>query len=107
MGRVVPDVTFEVHDGGDAHAGPDLAAEAVGFGPRCRSSGRPTDWSADKRRAGPGGGRAGGPLGLARARVIHSLTAASLTPIASAIWRWDPPCCRSAHAWRRRAAFQW
>jgi hypothetical protein len=31
-GRMVPDANFEVNDDGDARAGPDLAAKAVGFG---------------------------------------------------------------------------
>jgi hypothetical protein len=32
-GRMVPDATCAVNDGGAARAGPDLAAKAVGFGP--------------------------------------------------------------------------
>jgi hypothetical protein len=58
-----------------------------------KSVGHRASWSAVNRRGAPGRGRcrrASGPP--SRARVIHGLTAPSLTPRASAIWRWDQPC---------------
>jgi hypothetical protein len=33
MARVVRDTECQLHDGGDTAAGPDLAPEAIGFGP--------------------------------------------------------------------------
>jgi hypothetical protein len=107
MGRMVPDATCQVHDDGDARAGPDLAAKAVAFGTPVQERGQAGQLVGRQAAGTPGGERgwrAAGPG--SRARVIHWLTAASLTPMASAIWRWDQPRCRSSQAWRRRASFQ-
>ncbi len=76
-------------------------------GPRRNSSGRCASCASESRRGAPGGGRCrrvSGPP--SRARFIHWLTAPSLTPRASAIWRWAPPLCLSCQACNRRAAFQ-
>jgi hypothetical protein len=42
-----------------------------------------------------------------RARFHHWLTAAALTPKASAMCRWGQPFCRRGQACKRRASFPW
>jgi hypothetical protein len=75
--------------------------------PRCHSAGRRASWSAANRPTAPGGGRwerVSGPP--SRAHFIHGLTAASLTPKAAAIWRWDQPLCLSRQVCKRRTSGQ-
>jgi hypothetical protein len=77
-------------------------------GRRCNKAGRGASCSADSRRGAPGDGRGWrASVPPTRARGIHWLTAASLPPSASAIWRWDQPCCLRRQACHRRAAVQW
>jgi hypothetical protein len=76
-------------------------------GPRCNNAGNWASCPAESRCGAPGGGRgqrASGPP--SRPRFIHWLTAPALTPIASAIWRWDQPFCLRRQACNRRASFQ-
>jgi hypothetical protein len=107
MGGVVHDAKFHPHHLGHTFPGAHLAREPIGLGTTVQevgevgellgsqSSGR-ARWGAKPQRLGP----------PSRARFIHWLTAAALTPSASAIWRCGQPCGLRCQAWSRRAAFQ-
>jgi hypothetical protein len=99
MGRMVPDAKCQVNDDGDARSGPDLAAKAVGFGPPVQKVGQ-AGQLVGRQAAGDTRRRAvlKGRRALLAGTFPHWLTAASLTPRASAMWRWDQPCCRSSQA---------
>jgi hypothetical protein len=93
MGLVIPDPEFAFDDRGDAGTGPDLAPKAVGFRPVREEFGdqRPL-WSV-KRAAVPRWGRARSASAPPRRAVCnHWLTAARLTPSASAIRAGRQPC---------------
>ena len=105
---MVGDAKLQANDGGDPSAGPELAPEAIGFGTTVQEVGQARELLGGQAAGAPQReADAGGPRGPpSRARVIHWLTAASLTPKASAIWRCDQPCCLRCQAWNRRASFQ-
>ena len=88
------DATLQANDRGDPSAGPDVAPKAVGFGPMVQECWQTEQLAGGQPARSTGAGAA--PEGLrtpVRARAIHWLTAPSLALRASAIWRWDQPCC--------------